>query len=179
MFDTLPKWDGFDRFKVYMDQIHFPNKELRELSTKVFQCWFVEMIASLVKPGNVNKHFLVLVGTEGGNKTKFLKNLITAEFRREYLYTGNFFPDNKDHRLKLGTKWAILLEDLQTMDDKEILKLLPCITQFQIIERRPYEIYDEIYLRRASFFGTINDENITLDTIKDKRFLVIPATRIA
>jgi predicted P-loop ATPase len=63
------------------------------------------------------------------------------------------------------------MDELKNMQSSDIGKLKQIITQGVIRVRRPYAVYSESYIRRASFTGSVNSAQFLNNCSGDRRFL--------
>jgi predicted P-loop ATPase len=168
----LPKWDGKDRFPLFLTQISLNDEKAnRDFLIKAFRKWFVTMVASLVNTDIINEVAIVFSGQEGRGKTRFFINLIPKDLRLKYLFVGNFNPRDKDHEEMLGTKILIFLDEMATLNrvDSEIIKTT--MSKRTVTLRRAYGRGEINLFRRSSFAGSINDDRFLTDQGANRRWI--------
>lgn len=166
-FCNLPKWDGKDYISelasmVKTDDDKFWNEALKK--------WLVGMVATALKDELINHTVIVLSGKQGIGKSTFIDKILPPELKK-YKYSGLINPNNKDS-LQLMTETIIIdLDELASLSRKEDKSLKEIITKLHIKLRRPYGRVTEDLPRRASFMGSINDEQFLSDITGNRRFL--------
>lgn len=166
-FLNLPKWDKKDHIKQLTDLVDVENKKHWP---DWFKKWLVAMVASAIDPETVNHQVLVLAGKQGVGKTTWVEYLIPKELKN-YLYSGNIQPGNKDSLIHSSECIMINMDELATLGNNHIEGLKQIITQKTIRVRRPYGTTPENLPRRASFCGTTNEDQFLSDISGNRRFL--------
>ncbi len=185
-FTMLPKWKNGD--PDYIEQLSKTIVAENDIFWKwAFKKWLVNLVAcalentetgkkAKVKSG-INQQVLVFVGNQGIGKTTWLNNLLPAKLEG-YLYSGIVNPSNKDTLVNLSENLIINLDELENLNKSELGSLKSLITQSAIRLRRAYGIYNENYVRRASFVGSVNETEFLTDTTGNRRYLVVEAMQI-
>ena len=167
-FYSLPAWDGTtDHIKELADTVKTDNQAFWE---KAFRKWLVAMVASALDDNIVNHTVLVLSGPQGVGKTTWILRLLTEKLRK-YVYSGTINPDNKDTLAHISECILINLDELENLNRSELGSLKDLITKMLIRIRRPYGHNNETYARRASFAGSVNNNQFLSDTTGSRRFL--------
>jgi predicted P-loop ATPase len=168
-FKSLPKWQPTcrDYIQELADTIQTNNKEFWRSS---FKKWLVATVACALKPEKINHQVLVLVGVQGIGKSTWLKNLL-PERLIDYIFTGIVNPNNKDTFINLSENYFINLDELENLNKSEIGSLKALVTLNDIRVRRAYGAFNETYIRRASFMGSVNDSEFLTDMTGNRRFL--------
>jgi len=180
----LPKWDGkTDYFAEWCRQVQVKGEDKYCVYfIEGFKKWFVGMVMSLitdeVSPRNVNQICMVFTGKEGKYKSTFFNNLIPADMRSRYFYTGTYDFHSEEAQKYLGTKILIDLAELEALNRGEITQIKARITQQQVSLRLKYGRKDTNWKRRASFCGSTNDQNFLTSVTGNRRFIIIPIERI-
>jgi predicted P-loop ATPase len=174
-FNNLPDWDGqTDYIKMLTNTIKTTSQDDFEWA---FKKWIVAMVACGINDEITNQTVLILTGGQGLGKTTWLKNLMPEELK-DYYFSGNINPNNKDTTLLMSDKLMINLDELASLNKKQIEAFKEMITKTTITERRAYSHYAEDYIRRASFVGSSNHNEILMDVTGNRRFLCFETTEI-
>ncbi|MCD6013168.1 MAG: virulence-associated family protein [Flavipsychrobacter sp.] len=173
-FEGLPKWNGkIDYIEELAQTIKAENQDFWVWS---FKKWLVNLVACAMG-SSINQQVLVFVGKQGLGKTTWLNKLVPAPLQG-YLYCGVINPSNKDTLVNLSENIIINLDELENLNKSELGSLKSLITQSAIRLRRAYGIYNENFVRRASFVGSVNEVEFLTDTTGNRRYLVIDTTGI-
>ena len=174
-FNGLPKWNG------EMDHISNLAKTVKttddELFYWAFKKWLVAMVACALEPTTANHSVLIFTGKQGLGKTTWMMNLLPKELK-EYGYSGNINPSNKDSTILISERLLINMDELSSYSKSKVEAFKELITKEVITERRPYGYFSENYVRRASFCGSANHNEILMDVTGNRRFLVFEALDI-
>src|SRR5690606_3032749 len=174
-FNNLPDWDGkTDYISQLTDTIITTNQKDFKWA---FKKWLVAMVACAINEDITNQAVLILTGKQGIGKTTWLKNLV-PEPLKDYFFSGNINPNNKDTTLLMSEKLIINLDELASFNKNQIEAFKELITKEVISERRAYGYFTENYIRRASFVGSSNHNEILMDVTGNRRFLCFEATDI-
>ncbi|MCK0134913.1 VapE domain-containing protein [Arenibacter sp. S6351L] len=171
----LPKWDG-------------KTDHIGELTSRIstdddvffkdaFKRWFVAMVACGLHDDIVNQTAIVFSGEQGIGKSTFIRNLLPLELR-SYSYSGMINPNSKDTLIQLSECLIIDMDELSNLTKKGNNELKELITKARIKVRRPYARIDENLPRRASFVGSVNDEEFLTDTTGNRRYLCFRVSKI-
>ena len=173
-FYGLKKWNNIDYINMLAETI---------LTTKnedfiwAFKKWIVALVACAIEEETTNQAILILSGKQGIGKTTWLKQLVPSQLK-EYFFSGNVNPNNKDSTLLLSEKLLINLDELASLNKKQIEAFKEMVTKSVISERRAYGQFTENYIRRASFVGSSNHNEILMDVTGNRRFLCFEAVDI-
>ena len=183
-FTTLPEWDNVDYIKELTDTIKAENQAFWEWA---FKKWIVNLVACAMEgtetannlkiKNGINQQVLVFVGKQGLGKTTWLNKLLPSKLYG-YLYSGIVNPSNKDTLVNLSENLIINLDELENLNKTELGSLKSLITQSAIRLRKAYGIFNENYVRRASFVGSVNEVEFLTDTTGNRRYLVVEANEI-
>lgn len=175
-FDTLPKWDK---------KTDYIGKFAKTVKTddpddfrKTFERFLVGTLDCLLRTDSVNDVCLVFQSKQGLGKSRWMRSLLPKQFQREYLYEGNIDTKNKDHNIYLSQYWFIHLDELETLRSNEIGSIKSYITRQRITERKAYGRYSTVFVRRASFLGSVNEDKFLSDITGNRRWLVFPVKGI-
>jgi len=173
-FEGLPKWNGKTD---YIGQLAATvTAENHDFWTWAFKKWLVNLV-SCAMGKSINQQVLVFVGKQGIGKTTWLNKLVPAPLEG-YLYSGTINPSNKDTLVNLSENIIINLDELENLNKSELGSLKSLITQSAIRLRKAYGIFNENYVRRASFVGSVNEVEFLTDTTGNRRYLVIDTVSI-
>ena len=173
-FNSLPKWDGEDHISALAKTVKTTDDELFQWA---FKKWVVALVACATESQTANHSVLIFTGKQGIGKTTWMMNLLPEELK-EYGYSGNINPSNKDSTILISEKILINMDELSSYSKSKIEAFKELITKDVITERRPYGYFSENYIRRASFCGSANHNEILMDMTGNRRFLVFEAIDI-
>lgn len=149
----------------------------QQLWGKCLKKWFVAWVASFDDHSINNQTVIVLNGTQGIGKSRWLSKLVPGELKK-YVYAGTINPDNKDTLIYLSECVLINLDELENLTRNQVGSLKEIITKEKIKVRRPYGYVAENLPRRASFVGSVNSNEFLTDTTGNRRFLCFEAEEI-
>ena len=174
-FNNLPKWDEqTDYIQQLIDTVETTNQDDFAWA---FKKWLVAMVACAIEDETTNQAILIFTGGQGIGKTTWMGKLIPNKLK-EYFYSGTIQPNNKDNNLLLSERLIINLDELASFNKKQIELFKEMITKGVVSERRAYGHYTENYIRRASFVGSSNHNEILMDVTGNRRFLCFEAIKI-
>ena len=136
-----------------------------------FKKWFVAMVASWLYDEVVNHQVLVLIGKQGIYKTTWLERLIPPELRDYSCKMANATDLNKDERLRIAEFGLISLDEIDSMNTRELNQLKSIITASDINERAAYAYSKERKMRLASFCASGNRREFLSDMTGNRRWL--------
>ena len=138
---------------------------------KCFKKWFVAMVASWMKDEVVNHQVLVLIGKQGIFKTTWLEHLIPPHLRAYACKLANSNDLNKDERLRIAEFGLISLDEIDSMNNRELNQLKSVITATDVNERAAYAYTKERRVRLASFCASGNRRDFLTDITGNRRWL--------
>ena len=138
---------------------------------KCFKKWFVAMVASWMKDEVVNHQVLVLIGRQGIYKTTWLEHLIPPHLRAYACKLANSNDLNKDERLRIAEFGLISLDEIDSMNNRELNQLKSVITATDVNERAAYAYTKERRMRLASFCASGNRRDFLTDITGNRRWL--------
>ena len=189
------KWDGKSRMQVVQDGIDIGiygdsdedevnerfSKRYKENATKM---WFIQCVAAL--DGGVDsplvgvygmavpkyEYILVFVGSQGIQKTKFIKSLLPLGMNN-YILTGHELDIKDKDNIKIAiSHWITELGELDsTFRKSDISALKAFMSKEDDQMRMPYARSDSKFRRRTSFCGTVNDVKFLVDNTGNRRYL--------
>ena len=136
-----------------------------------FKKWFVAMVASWMKDEVVNHQVLVLIGKQGIFKTTWLEHLIPPHLRAYACKLANSNDLNKDERLRIAEFGLISLDEIDSMNNRELNQLKSVITTTDVNERAAYAYTKERRVRLASFCASGNRRDFLTDITGNRRWL--------
>jgi len=136
-----------------------------------FKKWFVAMVASWMKDEVVNHQVLVLIGKQGIYKTTWLEHLIPPHLRAYACKLANSNDLNKDERLRIAEFGLISLDEIDSMNNRELNQLKSVITATDVNERAAYAYTKERRIRLASFCASGNRRDFLTDITGNRRWL--------
>ena len=136
-----------------------------------FKKWFVAMVASWMKDDVVNHQVLVLIGRQGIYKTTWLEHLIPPHLRAYACKLANSSDLNKDERLRIAEFGLISLDEIDSMNNRELNQLKSIITSTDVNERAAYAYSKERRVRLASFCASGNRKDFLTDITGNRRWL--------
>ena len=136
-----------------------------------FKKWFVAMVASWMKDEVVNHQVLVLIGRQGIYKTTWLEHLIPPHLRAYACKLANSNDLNKDERLRIAEFGLISLDEIDSMNNRELNQLKSVITATDVNERAAYAYTKERRVRLASFCASGNRRDFLTDITGNRRWL--------
>ena len=136
-----------------------------------FKKWFVAMVASWMKDEVVNHQVLVLIGKQGIYKTTWLEHLIPPHLRAYACKLANSSDLNKDERLRIAEFGLISLDEIDSMNNRELNQLKSVITATDVNERAAYAYTKERRIRLASFCASGNRRDFLTDITGNRRWL--------
>ena len=142
-----------------------------ELWRACFKKWFVAMVASWMKDEVVNHQVLVLIGKQGIFKTTWLEHLIPPHLRAYACKLANSNELNKDERLRIAEFGLISLDEIDSMNNRELNQLKSIITATDVNERAAYAYTKERRVRLASFCASGNRRDFLTDITGNRRWL--------
>ena len=136
-----------------------------------FKKWFVAMVASWMRDEVVNHQVLVLIGRQGIYKTTWLEHLIPPHLRAYACKLANSTDLNKDERLRIAEFGLISLDEIDSMNNRELNQLKSVITATDVNERAAYAYTKERRVRLASFCASGNRRDFLTDITGNRRWL--------
>ena len=136
-----------------------------------FKKWFVAMVASWMRDDIVNHQVLVLIGKQGIFKTTWLERLIPPHLRAYTCKLANSSELNKDERLRIAEFGLISLDEIDSMNNRELNQLKSVITATDVNERAAYAYTKERRIRLASFCASGNRRDFLTDITGNRRWL--------
>jgi len=167
-FKGLPKWDGVDYFKKVSEYITLDKDEIPEFFVSMLKKHLIRAVLC-AQTDYVNRNALVFYSHEQEiGKTSFLRWLVPSEIYSE----ENIDPNDKDSILSLSRYLILNMDELDSLNRKELGKLKSFISKGGITKRLPYGRTDEKFERIATIFGSTNKMDILTDET-NTRWLIL------
>ncbi|MBQ9751203.1 MAG: hypothetical protein IJV81_00025 [Paludibacteraceae bacterium] len=157
--------------KSFGDEAKGDKARGEELWRTCFKKWFVAMVASWMKDEVVNHQVLVLIGRQGIYKTTWLEHLMPPHLRAYACKLANSNDLNKDERLRIAEFGLISLDEIDSMNNRELNQLKSVITATDVNERAAYAYTKERRVRLASFCASGNRRDFLTDITGNRRWL--------
>ena len=151
--------------------LHNTTPSADRLWRACFKKWFVAMVASWMKDEVVNHQVLVLIGKQGIYKTTWLEHLIPPHLRTYACKLANSNELNKDERMRIAEFGLISLDEIDSMNNRELNQLKSIITTTDVNERAAYAYTKERRVRLASFCASGNRRDFLTDITGNRRWL--------
>ena len=151
--------------------LHHTTPSADRLWRGCFKKWFVAMVASWMKDEVVNHQVLVLIGRQGIYKTTWLEHLLPPHLRAYACKLANSNDLNKDERLRIAEFGLISLDEIDSMNNRELNQLKSVITASDVNERAAYAYTKERRVRLASFCASGNRRDFLTDITGNRRWL--------
>ncbi len=136
-----------------------------------FKKWLVRAIKCALEPGQENKQCLVLQGGKHNTgKTTYLRKLVPKDLEPYYTEDVNF--NDKDGLIAICQNFLINLDEMSTVGKSDLNKTKSVFSKQWVKVRHPYGKKDERTQRRASFMGSLNDQEFLTDPTGSVRWLV-------
>lgn len=163
----LPKWDGTSYIAKLADTVKTHDSSFFSWS---LEKWFVAMVACMLEDDITNHQCIILAGEQGIGKSTWIDNLV-PDVLKNYYYSGNIDLKKNDTLSNLSSKFLINLDELANLTYKSVTQLKEILTKGNISFRRVWGHFDENYVRRASFIGSVNGVTFLYDRTGNRRFL--------
>ena len=151
--------------------LHNTTPSADRLWRQCFKKWFVAMVASWMRDDIVNHQVLVLIGKQGIFKTTWLEHLIPPHLRDYACKLANSNDLNKDERMRIAEFGLISLDEIDSMNNRELNQLKSIITATDVNERAAYAYTKERRVRLASFCASGNRRDFLTDITGNRRWL--------
>ena len=148
-----------------------PTPSADALWRTCFKKWFVAMVASWMNDEVVNHQVLVLIGKQGIYKTTWLEHLIPPHLRAYACKLANSTALKKVERLRIAEFGLISLDEIDSMNNRELNQLKSVITATDVNERAAYAYTKERRVRLASFCASGNRRDFLTDITGNRRWL--------
>lgn len=157
---NLPKWNGKDNIKELCNCIEIEHDENRIFFNSMVKKHLIRTLICASIPDYINRMVLVFHGKQEIGKSMFFRWLIPKELYNEEPIS----PTEKDSILALSRYILINLDELDSLNKRDVSKLKAFISRGEIIKRVAYGRHDERFCRVASFVGSTNKSDLLADT---------------
>ncbi len=172
-FENLTKWDGYDHINHLASYVSTKNPKRFVYHLKKH---LVRTVACAINDKFFNKHAFIIVGyTQNSGKSSYIRFYCPPAL--ENYQTENFSID-KDGQIALSENFIINLDELATLDKQDINKLKSIFSRDRVKVRHPFGKKAMTTPRRASFFGSTNDQQFLTDETGSVRWLCFEIDRI-
>lgn len=185
VYDFLVKamrsWDGVSRIKILCDTLITTNDFDPEFKMKLIRTWLigaVKIVNNTLTSQKYTDGILVLQGGQGVGKTTWIKMIIPDNLKRYFKDGIQLDVKDKDSIYEATSNWIVELGELDGTLKREQASLKAFFTKTCDVQRRPYQVKEEIFPRRTAFFGTVNDEEFLKDPTGSRRYWIIPVIGI-
>ncbi|MEI6409998.1 MAG: VapE domain-containing protein [Bacteroidota bacterium] len=168
-------WDGRDHITALANFVEM-EADRRDWFNLMFKKHLVRLVACAVGKLKFNKQAVIFFGKQGDGKSSFLRALVPPELRP--YYTENIEFDNKDGLIALARNYVINLDELTSLSRHDITKIKAFLSYETVKARLPFDRRETNLRRRATFFGSTNQEEFLTDETGNVRWLVMPITGI-
>lgn len=165
-FHNLPEWtpDKPDYIGQLCSYIETTEPELFKLHLRKH---LIRSVACSLTHIDFNKHCLVFYGKQNDGKSYLVRYLAGGLPIKE-----NLDMQTKDSLFALAKYFIINLDEMQGLQKTDVNKIKDYISKSRITARVIYQKKDSDFPRRATFYGTTNEEDILTDTTGNVRFLI-------
>lgn len=165
------EWDGEDRFEQLFRSLDVLN-ENQELAKVYFWKWSLSGCrAILTQHGFVSENVLILKGSQGAGKTKWLENLAPKDCVKTGLQLN---PSNKDSVLEATSVWIAELGEFDGTTSKNDTAILKAFLSKRVDNiRKPYGIAEEMIPRKTVFCGSVNSDTFLVDDTGNRRYWIL------
>jgi len=165
------EWDGIDRFEELFKSLDVLN-ENQELARVYLWKWMLSGCrAILTQHGFVSENVLILKGSQGAGKTKWLENLAPKDCVKTGLQLN---PSNKDSVLEATSVWIAELGEFDGTTSKNDTAILKAFLSKRVDNiRKPYGIAEEMIPRKTIFCGSVNSDTFLVDDTGNRRYWIL------
>ncbi len=167
-FETIPKWDGVDYITELEKYIELDTDEKKEFFFPMLKKHLIRTLKCALVDKYINRMVFVLYGPQEIGKSMFFRWLSPNDLYNEEPVT----PGDKDSILSLARYVMINMDELDSLNKKDVAKLKAFISRGEITKRVPYGHSDERFSRIASFVGSTNKTDILADE-KNTRWIIL------
>lgn len=164
---NLPTWTDEDYISALFNTLN-ADDELKYYLEK----WLVALVASILDHNVQNQTVLLLIGTQGVGKSRWLGKLIPPSLK-QYFVQGIFDPRDKDTKIIMSENLIGNLDELDSIEKRDVPKFKEFITSPGTKLRASYARNATHFPRRISFCGSVNSLDFLQDLTGSRRFLCI------
>jgi predicted P-loop ATPase len=137
---------------------------------RCFRKWYVAFVMSLYRKKVINHTIIVFVGAQGCGKTSWFRVLNPLALR-EYLSPSATSADHKDTQIMLAECSLIIMDELESLNRRDLAAYKDLATLEFVYVRRPYGRFAVILPRYASIIASVNATQILTDPTGSRRYL--------
>lgn len=186
--DAIQLYDGKDYIQLIAECLHTRNcsnaYKYHIIKIWLIQCvaaWFFDKQNSPVDGARMSfEQILTLQGSQGLKKTKFLSCLLNFDNYSKYFKDGaKINPSDKDTIVNAIKHGIVEIGELDaTFRKSDIAELKAFMSNSYDLIRLPYDRAPSKYRRMTSFSATVNELSFLVDQTGNRRFLILPLTKI-
>lgn len=166
--------------------IHLKNTANKDFCKKLFIKWLVTCCVMAFNQGDKSAQgILVLKGSQGIGKTRFLQRLMPKEQLNcapgeKWFYSGDTMATgDKDSVLRATSYWLVEWGELsETLKRSSYDSIKAFLTKESDTIRRPYAREATTEPRRTVFIATVNDERFLADKTGNRRYWTLDVESI-
>lgn len=155
---SIPEWDQRKRFADFEKYIQIPDTEDIHYFVTMLKKHMIRTL-KCATTDYVNRFVLAFHGPQEIGKTLFFKWLVPGNVYND----ETIDPGEKDSVLALGRYLMINMDELDSLNKREVAKLKAFISKGDITKRVAYGRYDQRFKRVASLYGSTNKSDILAD----------------
>jgi len=176
MIQSKP-WDGVSRIEDLVNTIQSP---LGGSVSMVITKWLISCVAALYEPNGISADgMLVFQGEQKIGKTQWFNRLVPASHKHLVMEGIHLDASNKDDVIRATSVWLGELGEIEcTLRKSDVSILKNFITRSSDTYRAPYGRIMQTFRRQTIYFGSVNETNFLVDKTGNRRFWVIPVTKI-
>lgn len=173
-FTKLPTWKEGDTDHI-THLANFISARDQHWFNLQFKKMLVRLVACALNVIPFNKQCFILKGEQNDGKSTFIRFLCPPKLA--HYITDHININNKDGLVTLCQNLIINLDELSQFQKQDVKKIKSIITLDHVKERLPYDRKPTRVRRRASFFGSTNDDEFLVDETGNVRWLVLEIKR--
>ncbi len=150
-------WNGEDEITKWCSYIKVENQKFHDMLAKKM---FVRCVACALGEFP-NRHIWVYKSRQNTGKSWLIRGLAPKALAA--YYTEESPTNDKDGIIRLMENMIYNWEELQDSGVKDIKNMKAMLSKMEVKQRRPYGDREERGIRRASFFGSMNDDKFLTD----------------
>jgi len=170
----LPVWDGVDRVGAFGRSVHsdvFTGDEVAD----IFRHWGAGIFRR-VRSADIQNRCVILKGPQGIGKD-YLVRAMLRDFKPYYESTT--MPGTQKDALEIVARLLVVhIEEFDQTKNMDVAFLKSLITQPSAFFRESYGAAPSQRVTRPSFISTANVDDILRDPTGNRRFIVVPVTKV-
>ena len=168
-FNNLPIWNQkTDYIKQLADFIEIVGNKDRFITQ--LKKHLARTVACSTIDGFYNKQCFVLIGAkQNSGKTSLIRWLVPPQLNKFYQENPEL---NKDGLISIAENFIINLDELDQLYRRDQKSIKSWLSKDYVKARRPYAKKEERMNRRASFFGSSNEDDFLTDETGSIRYIV-------